>query len=136
MMFKATPILITAFIATGCAAQVDEREMNFLGSALTKLSASVHATVRYSALPEGSSTDEVLQRSTDHDSELLKPFEGKLVKVQVVNKDSAVLVCDAATGKALLEDSGCTARMDSHRWTSGVNTQCEFTLNLRAICGR
>ncbi|WP_394706536.1 hypothetical protein [uncultured Hydrogenophaga sp.] len=130
------PILIAAFMATGCAAQVDEREMNFLGSALTKLSASVHATVRFGAIPEGSSSEAVLQTSTDHDPELLRPFAGKLVKVQVVNKNSAVLVCDAATGKALLEDSGCTAQMDSHRWTSGVNTQCEFTLNLQAICGR
>lgn len=135
-MFKALPMFLAAFITTGCAAQVDEREMNFLGSALTKLSASVHATARYGGLPEGTSPEEALRLSTDHDPELLKPFEGRLVKVQVVNKNSAVLVCDASTGKALLEDSGCTARMDSHRWTSGVNTQCEFTLNLRAICAQ
>ncbi len=135
-MFKVLPIFLAAFITTGCAAQVDEREMNLLGSALTKLSASVHATVRYGGLPEGSSPEETLRKSTEHDPGLLGAFEGKSVKVQVLNKNSAVLICDASTGKALLEDSGCTARMDSHRWTSGVNTQCEFTLNLRAVCGQ
>jgi len=48
--------------------------------------------------------------------------------------DSAVLVCESAADKALLEDAGCTARLDAQRWQGGDDA-CAFTLRLREICG-
>ncbi len=135
-MIKTITTLMAVALASGCAAQVDEREMNFLASALTKVSASVDATVRYNDLPSGITPSEVLEMSVSHDPSLLKPFEKKRVLVLIDGKDSSVLVCDAQTGKALLEDTGCTARMDSHRWTSVASNQCEFTLNVKALCAQ
>lgn len=135
-MSKLHVLVLTALVTSGCAAQVDEREMNYLASALTKVSASVDATVRYGGIPSNATPEEVLSLSTQHDPLLLEPFDGKRLTVRLLGKNSVLLVCDGVTQRALLEDTGCTARMDSHRWTSGVNTQCEFTLNVEAICGR
>lgn len=135
-MIRTSAALLAAVLIAGCGTRVDEREMNYLASALTKVSASVDATVRYGDLPTGQSSDQVLAASTKHDSNLLKPFSDRRVLVQVVGKDSAVLICDLKTGNALLEDAGCTAKMDSHRWTSPLTGQCEFTLDVATLCSR
>jgi len=135
-MLKTSVTLLAVMLVTGCGTRVDQREMNFLASALTKVSASVDATVRYGDLPTGQSPDQVLAASTKHDPSLLKPFADRRVLVKVIGRDSAVLICDPKTGNALLEDAGCTAKMDSHRWSSPLTGQCEFTLNLVALCGQ
>lgn len=135
-MMRVCTGMLAAVLAVGCGTRVDEREMNSLASALTKVSASVDATVRYGDLPSGQSSDQVLTAATKQDSNLLKPFANRRVLVQVIGKDSAVLVCDQESGKALLEDAGCTPNMDSHRWTSSLTNQCEFTLDVVSLCSR
>lgn len=122
-------------LVTGCATQPNEHEMNYLGSALTKLSASVDATARYKRAADGLSGDQLLQASTDHDPELLKPFNGYTVRVMRSGRDSAVLICQAGGGNALLEDAGCTTKMDVHRWRQD-SQRCEFTLDVQTTCAR
>lgn len=134
-IFKLTAaIAITALGA--CASPPTEREMNYMASALTKVSAAVDATVRYSSPGESLSAEQLLQLSTAHDADLMKPFEGFNVRVLRSGEDSAVLVCRKDDGAALLEDAGCTARLDRHRWNSGGDDRCQFTLDLKTICAR
>ncbi|TWO68070.1 hypothetical protein FN976_24345 [Caenimonas sedimenti] len=128
--------LALASLVGACALRPSEREMNYLASALTKVSAGVDATVRFRPPPAGASEAEVLQMSTAHDPGLLKPFADYTVRVQRSGRASAVLVCDRGGSTALLEDAGCTAKLDEHRWSASTPQRCEFTLDLSTVCGR
>lgn len=122
------------FLLAACASAQSERDMNYLGSALSKLSAAVDATVRYDKPAEDVDEATLLQLSVAQDASLLQPFNGMTVRIRRQGQASAVLVCEAPGGKALLEDAGCTARMDSHRWRD--ETACQFTLDLSATCAQ
>jgi hypothetical protein len=133
---NSTVLALAAVLLASCATQPSEREMNYLASALTKVSAAVDATVRYRRQPESLTEGELLRAATAHDNQLLKPFDGLSVRVLRSGRDSAVLVCQPQ-GKALLEDAGCTAKLDAHRWrTTGGGNQCAFTLDLDKVCAR
>lgn len=135
-MTRISSILcVAAVVLASCATQPSEREMNYLASALTKVSAAVDATVRYRRPPEGLSEAELLRTATAHDAALMKPFDGMTVRVLRSGRDSAVLVCQAG-GRALLEDAGCTAKLDVHRWNAVGVAQCEFILDVSKVCAR
>ena len=133
---KSSVLTLAAVLLASCATQPNEREMNYLASALTKVSAAVDATVRYRRPPESLSEGELLRASTAHDNQLLKPFEGMTMRVLRTGRDSAVLVCQPQ-GKPLLEDAGCTAKLDVHRWRAADGgDRCEFTLDVNKVCVR
>jgi outer membrane murein-binding lipoprotein Lpp len=133
---KTTVFILAVVLLASCATQPNEQEMDYLASALTKVSAAVDATVRYRRLPENMSESELLRAATAHDNQLMKPFDGFTVRVLRSGRDSAVLVCQPR-GRALLEDAGCTAKLDVHRWNApGGNDLCEFTLDLNTVCAR
>ena len=134
-IYKIVAVLAVCLV-TACATQPSAQEMNYLASALTKVSAAVDTTVRYRRQADGLPEAELLQLSTLHDPALMKPFDGLTVRVLRDGRDSAVLVCEARGGKALLEDAGCTAKLDQQRWTSGGVDRCEFTLDIKKICAR
>lgn len=121
---------------TGCATQSDANEMNRLASALTKLSAAVDAIVRYDDIPPDTNGSAILTKAKALDPELLLAFEGRTVRVVRQGENSLVLVCDLAAKKALLEDAGCTAKMDLHRWDSLTPSSCEATLDLPTVCSQ
>lgn len=122
------------FLLAACASAQSERDMNYLGSALSKLSAAVDATVRYDKPAEDVDEAALLQMSVAQDPSLLHPFNGMTVRIRRQGEASAVLLCEAPEGKALLEDAGCTVRMDNHRWRD--DTACQFTLDLSAACSQ
>ncbi|MNH24086.1 hypothetical protein D3C79_840030 [compost metagenome] len=127
---------LVALLLTGCALPLQERDMNAMASSLTKVSAAVDATVRYKRSADSLEGDALLQAATAHDPQMLKPLEGRTVKVLRAQRDSAVLVCDAPNALPLLEDAGCTARLDVHRWRQNLNDRCEFSLDLPQTCSR
>lgn len=125
-----------ALLLVACASQPSEREMNYLASALTKVSAAVDATARHRRSADGLNDAQLLQAATAHDPSLMKPFDGMTVRVLREGRDSAVLVCKANGGTPLLEDAGCTAKMDVHRWSQAAKDRCEFTINVTQVCAR
>jgi len=127
-------LLLTCALVVACASNTTERDMQFLASALTKVSAAVDATVRYDEPAAALVEDALLQAATAHDETLLQPFRDMTLRVLREGADSAVLVCESAAGKALLEDAGCTARLDAQRWQGGDDA-CAFTLRLQELCG-
>ena len=132
-------LIVVASLAlslVACASQPNEREMNYLASALTKVSAAVDATARHRRSADGLNEVQLLHAATAHDPALMKPFEGLTVRVLREGRDSAVLVCKADGGTPLLEDAGCTAKMDVHRWSQAANDRCEFTVNVKQVCAR
>jgi len=129
-------ILIILAMLFGCAsAQAQsETEMSELGSALTKLSSAVESTVRFKKQGEGLSEEQLLVLSTRHDPSLLAPFQGYRLHVLRESGHAAVLVCSPDGHIALLEDAGCTARMDQHHWNAYPKRPCRFTLDLMRVC--
>lgn len=127
--------IAAAMLLAGCATRPNEREMNYLASALTKVSAAVDATVRYRRPAESLTEDDLLQLATAHDTALMRPFIGMTVRVLRIGRDSAVLVCEPRGGRALLEDAGCTAKLDVHRWSASAD-RCEFTLDVAKVCAQ
>jgi hypothetical protein len=125
-----------ALSLVACASQPSEREMNYLASALTKVSAAVDVTARHRRSADGLNEAQLLQAATAHDPSLMKPFDGMTVRVLREGRDSAVLVCKANGGTPLLEDAGCTANMDVHRWSQAASDRCEFTMNVKQVCAR
>jgi hypothetical protein len=135
-MTRVVTITLGVLLLASCATQPNEREMNHLASALTKVSAAVDVTVRHRVPAQTLSDSELLLAATGHNNQLMKPFEGMTVRVLRNGRDSAVLVCQTR-GKALLEDAGCTAKLDVHRWREpGRSDRCEFTLDVLNVCAR
>lgn len=120
----------------GCAyAQAQsEKEMNELGSALTKVSSAVEGTVHFEKKGLDLQDMALLTLATQHDPGLLDPFRRYALRAKAEGGHSAVLVCTADGRLALLEDTGCTARMDQHLWQVHPPLPCDFTLDLAKVC--
>ncbi|SFN46646.1 hypothetical protein [Nitrosospira briensis] len=112
----------------------NSEEMYIKASALTKLSAAVESTVRYKNPPLELSESELLTLATRHDPVLLENFKDYKVRVLRQERHSVVLVCDASGSRALLEDAGCSGRMDRERWM-GKPESCEFSIDAKEVCG-
>ncbi len=128
-------VALAGLLLLGCASQPREREINHLASALTKLAAAVDASIRFKRPAENLTEDQLLEFSTAHDPALLQPFQRMNIRVLRDGRSSAVLICEANTGKPLLEDAGCTAEMDVRRWEQPAR-RCKFSLNLRRTCAQ
>ena len=124
------------FASVGCTVNraAKTEKMYVLGSALTKLSASIEATVRYENPPEGISDMELLDLSTKHDPGLLEPFTDLLIRVSRQDGHAIVLICDKDGKIGLLEDAGCSSEMDTHLWKVDPSRTCEFTLKVSEAC--
>ena len=118
----------------GCSFSNADTTYFELASALTKLSSSVEATVRYEKILEGATSDDIITLSTSHDKSLLEPFSGYKVKVHVENRHAIVLVCNVSATEAYLEDAGCSAELDQHHWKTKIIESCNATINLAQVC--
>lgn len=132
-------ILALAFVLAGCTtlppgAKYSEVEMMNVAAALTKVSAAAEANLRYGSLAETLSDADFLTESVAHDPGLLLPLSAYQIKS--IRKDgySAILLCTKDGINALLEDAGCTAALDLHRWRDDSSSACVFTLNLPKRC--
>ena len=136
-MKHARPILLVlVFLAFGCcAAQAQsESEMQQLASDLTQLSPAVEAAVHYDPSTADLSDDELLKNATRTNPEKLAPFVGYTLVVDRQAGHAAVLVCTKDGRKALLEDAGCTFRLEAHHWRATPELPCKPTLNLKEVC--
>jgi hypothetical protein len=74
----------------------------------------------------------ILQKSTQHDPRLLAPeFDHYVLKVQYQNPYAVLLLCSKDGKSAIMEDAGCSARID--RQETHV-APCEFTLRVSQGC--
>ena len=103
-------------------------------SALTKLSAAAESAVRYKDVPEDLTDRALLRWATSHDPALLAPFPAYTLKVLRQDRHAVVLVCTEDGTIALLEDAGCTAELDRHRWRDTPDAVCGFSIEPRVVC--
>lgn len=126
--------VLLAFAGCTASRAAEAEKMYVLGSALTKLSASVEATVRYEDPPQGISDKELLALSTKHDPGLMEPFTDYDLHVSREDAHAVVLVCDKEGKIGLLEDAGCSSEMDRHLWKEDPPKPCKITLKAREAC--
>lgn len=101
--------------------KIDEQVMMPLASLTTKLTAATEAVALYSApLPV-----DLIAAATAEDPGLRQAFDAYSVAARVSGGHAHVLVCTKDKKRALLEDVGCTARLDAHRWKTA--SACAFT---------
>lgn len=129
-------ILFTSMLLGACAAPIvaapdaDER-----GSLSTKMANLSSAVDTYFADIKQTPTESdviILQNATAHDKRLLDPiFEPYLLKVQYQNPYAVLLLCTKDGTRAIMEDAGCSARIDRQVIQ---NVPCEFTLQVKKGC--
>lgn len=137
MSRSCTVLLLCASLAGGALADPSAEEaMMIRASALTKLSTAVEAAVRYDAeAAAGLGGQALLAFAARDDAALLERFAGLELRVARGDRHASVLVCSPDGGQALLEDAGCTSRLDRHAWREADAAPCEFRLDLAALCG-
>lgn len=116
-----------------CAKQDSTEEAMFIkASALTKLSTAVEATINIDKPDESVSDQEILKISTEDDPLLLEPFKNDVIKINRDFGHAVILVCSNDGKKGLLEDAGCTGKMDVYLWN--ITNACEFTISSLSLC--
>lgn len=119
----------------GCASN-DSRlpgadERGRLSVRMVNLSAAVDAYFMTLPTAPKESDGVVLQQATSHDPRLLAPeFSAYALKVQYQNPYAVVLLC-SHDGKAIMEDAGCSARLDRQ---APADADCRFTLRVLPGC--
>jgi hypothetical protein len=129
-------ILATSMLFGACAAPIvaapDAEERGRVSTKMVNLSSAVDTY--FSGLSEAPTDNDatILQNATRHDKRLLAPeFEPYLLKVQYQNPYAVLLLCSKDGKRAILEDAGCSARLD-RQVTQDV--PCEFTLHVSTGC--
>lgn len=112
----------------------DTGELEELGAYLVHLTAKAQAKAALEQLPEGLPDPEVLALVTADDPPLGRRFEGYRVLFARQGGDAAVLVCTPDLREALLEDLGCTSRLDRKPWQGPGSPPCAFTVNIAEAC--
>ena len=130
-------VLITVISLSACA-HASKDEMYTLASALLKVTAATESAVRYKGAPSELKDYELVKFATKHDPNLLSPLKGYTVKASSVATDkgkrAVLLVCNKKGTVALLEDAGCSAALDKHRWQQ--SSPCAFSLNIYETCSQ
>jgi hypothetical protein len=84
-------------------------------------------------LPPASKDQEVLsaamERRGNHD--LLKPFEGYVLKARVQDGYGVILLCSPDGKEGIIEDVTCTTRPDTYRPTG---SPCTYLLDVNRVC--
>jgi predicted nuclease of predicted toxin-antitoxin system len=124
-------IVLGACVIVPTCLPTDE-ERGRLSTRMVNLSAAVDT---YFADLPGKPTDSdavILQKATQHDARLMaKDFDNYVLKVQYQNPYAVVLLCSKNEKIAIMEDAGCSARIDRQVTKTAP---CEFTLRVNQGC--
>lgn len=135
MVRRYTVVLLAmAAVLTGCVSQANSEKMYEKASALTKVSSALEAAVYFDTPPDGLQDRALLEYATEYDPTLLEPFDDLTLKADYANRHGVVMVCDEQGHEALMQDLGCTAKLDEHFWQTADSERCEVDLNATSTC--
>ncbi|WP_417912469.1 hypothetical protein [Candidatus Electronema sp. TJ] len=110
----------------------DEKERVSLAVRMQSLSRAVDGYfARQTAPPTGSDAEILRQAVADVPSLLAADFAPYLLKVQPQQAYAVLLLCTKDGGRAILEDAGCSVRLDRQ---ARDNAPCAFTLRVQEGC--
>lgn len=132
ILITLTSFLLLSACATPIAVKPDAEERGLLSTKMVNLSAAVESY--FLDLPEMPVDDaiNILRSATRHDPRLLaSEFEPYVMKVQYQKPYAVLLLCNKDGNRAIMEDAGCSARLDRQVTD---NVSCEFTLFVNSGC--
>ncbi|MBI2993623.1 MAG: hypothetical protein HYY48_05535 [Gammaproteobacteria bacterium] len=125
-------ILVSALILLAASANAANNLFRE-AAALTKVALSVETFVLDN--PESRlQGQDLLKAATQHDPGQLDDLSAYWVTARSQGGFSSVLMCSSDKSEALLEDAGCTSRMDVHAWQTANKEKCDFAIDLVRIC--
>ena len=134
-MTRLTLTTLTAalLLSACCATKVpDEQERGALSTHMVNLSSDVEGYFAEQPGAPAESDAEILKAATRrHPSDLAPEFERYTLKVQYQNPFAVVLLCTKDGKRAIMEDAGCSARLDRQVTNPAP---CEFTLHVSNGC--
>lgn len=126
------PTLLLAACLSATAAPPDNGERGRLSTKMVNLSEAVDTYFSGLSKTPTDSDTVIMQNATQHDKRLLATeFEHYVLKVQYQNPYAILLLCSKDGKKAIMEDAGCTARLDRQVIN---DSSCEFTLHVNQGC--
>ncbi len=136
MKYRTLMVLVAALPLSACSTSVDSapsaKERGRLSTQMVNLSSAVDAY--FADLPQAPTDSDavILQNATRHDKRLLVPeFEPYMLKVQYQNPYAVLLLCSKDGQRAIMEDAGCSARLDRQIMD---RAPCKFTLRVKQGC--
>lgn len=131
-----TFIIALIFIFSGCAfSGGGAHATQELGPPLLRLTSAVDGVCERRdvyGFPLGGSGEELIRLAVGDDPSLLIPFKGLIYKAKCENNHAIVLVCDSEGKKTLMEDAGCTIKIDYRAEEPG--RACEFSVQVDTVC--
>jgi hypothetical protein len=126
--------VLTVMSACACTREtIDSKEMYKRASALSKLSSAMESYIRYDRPLASLSEAELLAAGTRHNPSLLTNMGDYRIRILSRDRHAVVLMCTSSGERALLEDAGCTGKMDVHHWQND-NIPCEFSVVAAEVC--
>ncbi|MCU8024391.1 hypothetical protein RJP56_17625 [Shewanella baltica] len=126
--------IIFSFAVLGCGCQANDNKPEIMydyASRLKTIASGVDGLVKFGD-GQSLSNEELLLKAVNGKNELLQFPEGYSLSVRVIGNNSEVMLC--SNERALIEDTGCTAKSDLHHWQAETAVSCDFTLNLSDLC--
>jgi hypothetical protein len=130
-----TLLFLTVTICTGCAfcPPIDPQQkliMHF-DDYVIPLAKAVDVIVDY--LPPDATDAAIFSAAVNRSGNpnLLKPFEGYVLKAQIDNSYGVILLCSPDGKEGIIEDVTCTTRPDSHR---PIGSPCTYMLDVKRVC--
>jgi len=126
----ATLLLLVACSTNGSSPSAKERGL--LSTKMVNLSSGVDTYFHLlPGAPTGSDAS-ILEAATRHDKALLAPeFQNYILRTQYQNPFAVILLCSKDGKQAIIEDAGCSARLDRQ---VTEDAPCEFTLHITQGC--
>ena len=128
-------LILLIFLLSGCSIcpQIDPKQkliMRF-DDPMIPLSRAVGVVI--DTLPPDAKDEEIFSAVVKQsgDPNLLKPFEGYVLKARIENGVGVILLCSPDGKEGIIEDVTCTTRPDSFR-PSG--SPCTYLLDVKRVC--
>ena len=131
-------LLLAVFLVYGSGCSLcghGQADVEELGPPLLRLTSAVQGVAErpevYGFTPNAGG-EACINLAVEDDPGLLVPFEDYVLKAKCENQQGVVLVCNSAGDRALLEDAGCTTRLDFRG--DGASRACDFNLDVNSLC--
>lgn len=126
-------LIVTLYSGCALCQPVDPQQKLFthFGDYMIPLSKAVDVVV--DKLPPDSKDNDIFSAAMNRsgDTELLKPFDGYVLKAHIQDGVGVILLCSPDGKEGIIEDVTCTTRPDTYRPTG---SPCAYLLDEKRVC--